>query len=78
MQNKNVLFNFMVKAGSRTYFFNVKETKTGNKYLIINESKFKSEGEYEKQNIIIFEENLDGFRDGLEKAINFAKDKSSY
>ncbi len=78
MENKNELFNFKVRAGSRTYFFNVKEAKTGNKYLIINESKFKKEGEYERQNIIIFEENLEGFRDGLDKAINFAKDKNPY
>lgn len=28
MQNKNDLFNFKVRAGSRTYFFNVNEAKT--------------------------------------------------
>ena len=33
-----------VKAGSRTYFFDLRETKEGQPYLTITESRFKGEG----------------------------------
>jgi len=36
--------NKTVKAGSTTYFFNIKETQGGKLYLVITESRFKGEG----------------------------------
>ena len=36
--------NKTVKAGSTTYFFDIKETKGGKLYLVITESRFKGRG----------------------------------
>jgi len=36
--------NKTVRAGSTTYFFDIKETKGGKLYLVITESRFKGEG----------------------------------
>src|SRR5208337_2594763 len=35
----------MLKASSKTYFFDIKETREGKPYLIITESRLKGEGE---------------------------------
>ena len=56
-----------VKAGSKTYFFDIKETKDGSKsYLLITESRFKGEGEdRERQTIMVFPENVEEFVDAV-------------
>lgn len=55
-----------VKAGSRTYFFDVKETKEGKPYLVITESRFKGEGEgRERSTIVVFQENAGEFADAV-------------
>lgn len=51
-----------IKAGSRTYFFDIKETKEGKSYLVITESHFKGEGSQRERNrITVFPENLEEF-----------------
>lgn len=51
-----------VKAGARTYFFDLKETKKGKPYLVITESRFKGEGEDRERNtIVVFPENAEEF-----------------
>lgn len=46
-----------VRAGSRTYFFDLKQTRTGDKYVVITESRISGEGEeYERQRITIFKD----------------------
>ena len=69
------LFSEKVVAGSRTYFFNIKETSKGDKYLVIKESK-KSGETFEHHRIMVFEEDFSAFSNGLKKAIEFAKSKS--
>jgi hypothetical protein len=55
-----------VKAGSKTYFFDVKETKEGKPYLLITESRFKSEGEErERSSIIVFQDNAQEFTEAV-------------
>ena len=71
---RNELFSEKVSAGSRTYFFNIKETSKGDKYLVINESK-KSGETFEHHRIMVFEEDLAAFNNGLKKAIEFAINK---
>ncbi|MBA3066020.1 MAG: PUR family DNA/RNA-binding protein [Proteobacteria bacterium] len=72
---KNELFTEKVAAGSRTYFFNIKETSKGDKYLVINESK-KSGETFEHHRVMVFEEDFVAFNNGLKKAIEFAINKS--
>ena len=51
-----------LKAGSKTYFFDIKETKDGNPYLMITESRFKGEGEdRERKTIFVFQEQAAEF-----------------
>lgn len=51
-----------LKAGAKTYFFDVKETKEGSPYLAITESRFKGEDEERERNtIIVFPEQAEEF-----------------
>lgn len=52
----------MLKATSKTYFFDIKETREGKPYLIITESRLKGEGEKpERTSIMVFQENIQEF-----------------
>ncbi len=51
-----------VKAGSKTYFFDLKQTRDNKPYLLITESRFKGEGEErERISISIFPETAEAF-----------------
>ena len=55
-----------LKAGSKTYFFDVKETQQGKPYLVLTESRFKGNGEdRERRTIIVFQENVQEFADAI-------------
>ena len=52
----------VVKAGSKTYFFDVKQTKEGKPYLVITESRFQGEGkDRERVSIVVFPEYAQAF-----------------
>jgi len=54
----------MLKAGGKTYFFDIKETKEGKPFLVITESRLKGEGEKpERSSILVFQENIQEFAD---------------
>lgn len=67
-----------VRAGKRTYFFDVKATK-GRKdfYLTITESKRRNNPDgtfnYDKHKIFLYKEDFDKFREGLEEVIAYMK-----
>lgn len=70
------IFSQAVRAGKRTYFFDVKETRNGQQYLTITESKKRFNGEdgkffYEKHKIFLYKEDFDKFAKGFETAIKF-------
>jgi phage-related protein len=54
-------------AGSKTYFFDVRETQSGDKYLQITESRLKQDGERYRNNIVIFKEHFNEFRQILDE-----------
>lgn len=57
----------IVKAGSTTYFFDVKETKGGKPYLVITESRFKGEGsERQRSSVVVFPEQIKEFTSTLQ------------
>jgi hypothetical protein len=60
-----------VKAGSRTYFFDVKEIRDGGKnYLVITESRFKKGGEERARNqIMVFPEDVSAFVGALQEVV---------
>ena len=68
------LFSKSVRSGKRTYFFDVRSTKSSDYYLTITESKkrFGQEGQkpfYEKHKIYLYKEDFEKFVDGLNEAI---------
>jgi hypothetical protein len=69
------IFTKIVRAGKRTYFFDVKATKYDDYYLTITESKKRlgKEGKvfYEKHKIFLYREDFEKFTDGLRDAVAF-------
>jgi hypothetical protein len=65
----------VVRAGKRTYFFDVKATRKDDYYLTITESKKRlgKEGKifYEKHKIFLYKEDFDKFTEGLQDAISY-------
>ena len=61
-RHENEIFTKVLKAGRRTYFFDVRETKAGDYYLTITESKknFGENGEasFEKHKIYLYKEDF--------------------
>lgn len=64
------LFSESVKAGSRTYFFDVKASSEGVKYFIISESRERKNG-FEHNRVMVFEENFEAFKEAFAKLIDF-------
>ncbi len=57
-----------IQARQRNYFLDVKEAKTGSKYLVFTESRKNKEGKFDRQRIIIFKEDFPAVLDALKKA----------
>ena len=55
-----------VQTKSKTYFFDVKEAKNGNKYLSITESRMK-DGQRMRSTITVFPDNLQAFTQTLQE-----------
>lgn len=74
-RHENDIFTKILKAGRRTYFFDVRETKAGDYYLTITESKknFGNNGEisFEKHKIYLYKEDFEGFGDLFKESTNF-------
>ncbi|HPX79128.1 MAG: PUR family DNA/RNA-binding protein [Bacteroidales bacterium] len=73
------VFSKPVRAGKRTYFFDVKTTKGNDYYLTITESKRRVDRDgrfsYEKHKIFLYKEDFEKFSEGLEEVINFIKER---
>lgn len=69
------IFSKSVRAGKRTYFFDVKATRRNDYYLTITESKkrFHKDGRFyfEKHKIFLYKEDFDKFSEGLAEAIGY-------
>ncbi len=72
-----------MRAGKRTYFFDVKATRKDDYYLTITESKKRlgKEGKvfYEKHKIFLYKEDFEKFSEGLKDAVTYisnGKDES--
>ena len=71
LERKKELFSGKVSSGSRTYFFDVKESVDGVKYLVIIESREVSEGIRKRNRMMIFQDDLPAFNEGFSKAFEF-------
>src|SRR5690606_31342464 len=74
-RHENEIFTKVLKAGRRTYFFDVRETKAGDYYLTITESKkhFSESGEpsYEKHKIYLYKEDFKSFEEMFNESTDF-------
>ena len=69
----------VMRAGRRTYFFDVRSTKAGDYYLTITESKKFTHDDgsfhYKKHKIYLYKEDFDGFRENIEEMMDFIIDE---
>lgn len=73
------VFSTSVRAGKRTYFFDVKATRGNDLFMTITESKrisYEPDGpaQYEKHKIFLYKEDFEGFLEGMHKAIDHIKE----
>ena len=74
--SREEIFSRVVRAGKRTYFFDVKETRNKERYLTITESKRRFNNEngkffYEKHKLFLYKEDFEKFSNGLAEVIDF-------
>jgi hypothetical protein len=71
------VFSKVVRAGQRTYFFDVKATHGNNLYIAITESKkiMNQEGHqfYEKHKIFLYPEDFEYFSQGLSQTMGYIR-----
>jgi len=69
------IFSKVFRAGRRTYFFDVRETKAGDYYLTITESKknMNEDGtfNYRKHKIYLYKEDFGKFKELLNEVTDF-------
>lgn len=77
---RNEVYSRTLRAGNRTYFFDVKKTRSGEHYLTITESKkqFSDEGNtiYKKYKLHLYKEDFNKFQESLDETINFIINKN--
>ncbi|MBR1784373.1 MAG: DUF3276 family protein [Bacteroidales bacterium] len=75
-QRKEELYSQAIPAGKRRYFFDVKETRGGDKFIAITESRRIFDDRsgkfyFEKNKMFLYKEDFEKFRQGLENAFSF-------
>jgi hypothetical protein len=75
-RERKELFSEKVSTGRRTYFFDVKESAGGVKYLVISESRQTGGESYKHNRVMVFQEHFEAFNEGLNKAANFMMKES--
>lgn len=71
---QNEMYSKVVRAGKRTYFFDIKATKGNDLYITLTESvkSFGEDGDgnYQKHKIFLYKEDFEKFREGLDDVLN--------
>lgn len=75
VSGNNEVYSRTLRAGSRTYFFDVKKTRLGEHYLTITESKKyppeKGVATYKKYKLHLYKEDFFKFQEALGETIHF-------
>ena len=75
MLEKEEIFSKVLRAGRRTYFFDVRATKADDYYITITESKKFTEGDgsfhFKKHKIYLYKEDFAAFRDILDEMTDY-------
>jgi len=79
MMEREEIHSKVMRAGRRTYFFDVRATKAGDYYLTITESKKFTNDDgsfhYKKHKIYLYKEDFSEFKDSLNEMISFIIDE---
>lgn len=75
-RTREELYSQAISAGKRKYFFDVKETKGGDKFIVIAESRKLFDNNsgnfyFEKNKMFLYKEDFDKFQRGLSNAFKF-------
>lgn len=76
--DREEIFSKKVKAGKRTYFFDIKSTRANDFYLTITESKRRVNGDsftYEKHKIFLYKEDFFKFVGALNETVDHLKNE---
>ncbi len=76
MGKRGEVFSTKLSNEKRTYFFNVKENRYGDLFINLVESKKNATDGFERQSVIIFEEDLNDFVKEFQKVVDFVKQRS--
>lgn len=75
LSDQEEIHSKVLRAGRRTYFFDVRSTKAGDYYLTITESKKFTHDDgsfhYKKHKIYLYKEDFDAFRENVEEMMDF-------
>ena len=80
-KDQEEIYSYRMKAGKRTYFFDVKATRGQDYYLTITESKRRPGSDpdgpasYEKHKIFLYKEDFNKFIDALHDAVDYVRDE---
>ncbi len=73
-KEREEVFSKKVRAGKRTYFFDVKATRSNDYYVTITESKKRLEdGVFVKHKIFLYKEDFEKFAEGLAETVEYIK-----
>lgn len=73
-KEREEVFSKKVRAGKRTYFFDVKATRSNDYYVTITESKKRLEdGSFVKHKIFLYKEDFEKFAEGLSDTVEYIK-----
>jgi hypothetical protein len=79
MIEKEDIFSKVLRAGRRTYFFDVRATKAEDYYITITESKKFTEEDgsfhFKKHKIYLYKEDFAAFREILDEMVDFVLDQ---
>ena len=71
----NEIFSKILRAGRRTYFFDVRSTRAEDYYLTITESKKHTNEDgtsyYKKHKIYLYKEDFNGFKEVLDEVTKY-------
>ncbi len=71
MGARGELFTTQIVLDNRSYFFNVKENRSGDVFLQIVESKNKNGESFDRHQIAVFSEDMQKFCKGFETALSY-------
>ncbi|NCD69787.1 DUF3276 family protein [Mucilaginibacter agri] len=73
-REREEVFSKKIRAGKRTYFFDVKATRSNDYYITVTESKKRLEdGVFVKHKIFLYKEDFEKFAEGLKCTVDYIK-----